>query len=100
MDKPGRSRLTYHIVDVFTDEPFSGNPLAVVLDADHLSTDQMQRLAAEFQLSETAFPLTPSQADMKLGANYRLRIFTPVTEIPFAGHPSVGTAWLMRELGR
>lgn len=100
MDKTSSSRLTYHVVDVFTDEPFSGNPLAVVLDADHLSAKQMQCLATEFQLSETAFPLMPSEADQKSGADYRLRIFTPTAEIPFAGHPSVGTAWLMRELGR
>ena len=94
------SRLTYHVVDVFTDQPFAGNPLAVVLDADDLSTEQMQRLAAEFQLSETAFPVAPSEDERAQGADYRLRIFTPEVEVPFAGHPSVGTAWLMRELGR
>ena len=100
MGRSSASLLTYHVVDVFTDEPFSGNPLAVVLDADHLSGEQMQRLAAEFQLSETAFPVRPSEADRARGADYELRIFTPEAEIPFAGHPSVGTAWLLRELGR
>jgi trans-2,3-dihydro-3-hydroxyanthranilate isomerase len=86
--------LAYHVVDVFTDRPFSGNPLAVVLDADDLPTDALQAIALEFHLSETAFPMRSSVAD------YRLRIFTPVMELPFAGHPSVGTAWLLGRLGR
>lgn len=88
--------LDYWIVDVFADEAFAGNPLAVVLDADRLSTAQMQAMALEFNLSETAFPVR-SEAD---GADYRLRIFTPAAELPFAGHPSVGTAWLLHSLGR
>src|SRR3954454_11887882 len=86
--------LTYHVVDVFTDRAYAGNPLAVVLDADDLSTAQMQALAREFNLSETAFPLRDDSAD------YHLRIFTPYAELPFAGHPSVGTAWLLASLGR
>lgn len=86
--------LTYHVVDVFTDRPFAGNPLAVVLDADGLPTASLQALAKEFNLSETAFPMADAEAD------YLLRIFTPATELPFAGHPSVGTAWLLRSLGR
>ncbi|MEP6696866.1 MAG: PhzF family phenazine biosynthesis protein [Pseudonocardiales bacterium] len=86
--------LQYEIVDVFTDRPYAGNPLAVVLDGHRLSTDQMQALAREFHLSETAFPLPSSAAD------YRLRIFTPETELPFAGHPSVGTAHTLARLGR
>lgn len=86
--------LRYEIVDVFTDTPFAGNPLAVVLDADDLTSGQMQTLAREFQLSETAFPL-PSQV-----ADYRLRIFTPDTELPFAGHPSIGSAHTLARLGR
>jgi trans-2,3-dihydro-3-hydroxyanthranilate isomerase len=90
------SALAYRIVDVFTDRAFAGNPLAVVLEADELSTEQMQRIAREFNLSETAFPITASTSD----ANYRLRIFTPAAELPFAGHPSVGAAWVMRSLGR
>ncbi|MGN9774487.1 PhzF family phenazine biosynthesis protein [Micromonospora sp. H33] len=82
------STLAYEIVDVFTDRPFAGNPLAVVFNADGLATEQMQALALEFNLSETVFVLPPTQA----GAAYRARIFTPVDELPFAGHPSVGAA--------
>jgi trans-2,3-dihydro-3-hydroxyanthranilate isomerase len=88
--------LTYHVVDVFTDRPYAGNPLAVVLDADGLSTEQYAALAREFNLSETAFPLRDETGD----ADYHLRIFTPGSELPFAGHPSVGTAWLLGSLGR
>jgi len=87
--------LAYEVVDVFTDTPFAGNPLAVVLDAEHLSTEQMQAIAREFNLSETTFPTTPPD-----GATYGLRIFTPMTELPFAGHPSVGSAWVLHQLGR
>jgi len=79
--------LRYEIVDVFTDRPFAGNPLAVVFGADALSGDQMQALAREFNLSETVFVLPPTAE-----ATYRLRIFTPGRELPFAGHPSVGAA--------
>ncbi|MFU8870824.1 PhzF family phenazine biosynthesis protein [Micromonospora sp. SL4-19] len=82
------STLAYEIVDVFTDRPFAGNPLAVVFGAEGLATEQMQALALEFNLSETVFVLPPTQA----GATYRARIFTPVEELPFAGHPSVGAA--------
>jgi trans-2,3-dihydro-3-hydroxyanthranilate isomerase len=89
-------RLAYRVVDVFTDRAFAGNPLAVVLGAEELSTDAMQALAREFNLSETTFPLPPSSPD----ADYRLRIFTPSAELPFAGHPSVGSAWVLRSLGR
>ncbi len=91
--------LAYHVLDVFAEAPFAGNPLAVVLDADGLSTAQMQMLAREFQLSETTFPLRPTGAERSRGVDYRLRIFTPEVELPFAGHPSVGTAWLMARLG-
>jgi trans-2,3-dihydro-3-hydroxyanthranilate isomerase len=84
------STLVYEIVDVFTDRPFTGNPLAVVFGADGLATDQMQALAREFNLSETVFVLPPSPE--AAGATYRVRIFTPETELPFAGHPSVGAA--------
>jgi trans-2,3-dihydro-3-hydroxyanthranilate isomerase len=87
--------LDYHVVDVFTDRAFAGNPLAVVLGADDLTTAQMQALAMEFNLSETTFPMSSSA-----GADYRVRIFTPSTELPFAGHPSVGTAWLLHRIGR
>jgi trans-2,3-dihydro-3-hydroxyanthranilate isomerase len=82
------SHLSYEIVDVFTDRPFTGNPLAVVFGADALDRDQMQALAREFHLSETVFVLPPTVPE----ATYRARIFTPETELPFAGHPSVGVA--------
>jgi trans-2,3-dihydro-3-hydroxyanthranilate isomerase len=88
--------LAYHVVDVFTDTAYAGNPLAVVLDADGLSTPQMQQMAREFNLSETTFVLPTTSVD----ATYRVRIFTPGVELPFAGHPSVGTAWLLARLGR
>ena len=88
--------LPYRLVDVFTDQAFAGNPLAVVLDGEDLTTEQMQRIAAEFNLSETVFPMAATTPE----ANYRLRIFTPGSELPFAGHPSVGAAWVMRSVGR
>ncbi len=88
------STLAYQVVDVFTGTAFSGNPLAVVLDTDGMETAQLQALAREFNLSETAFPQACDDAD------YRLRIFTPAVELPFAGHPSVGAAWVMAQLGR
>jgi trans-2,3-dihydro-3-hydroxyanthranilate isomerase len=86
--------LPYHVVDVFTDRPYAGNPLAVVLGADDLPTAALQSMAREFNLSETAFPMASRVAD------YRVRIFTPYAELPFAGHPSIGTAWLLAKLGR
>jgi trans-2,3-dihydro-3-hydroxyanthranilate isomerase len=82
------STLAYEIVDVFTDRPFTGNPLAVVFGAESLAGDQMLALAKEFNLSETVFVLPPTAAE----ATYRARIFTPGSELPFAGHPSVGAA--------
>jgi PhzF family phenazine biosynthesis protein len=75
-------------VDVFSKRPGAGNPLAVVLDAEGLNDAQMQAIATWTNLVETTFVLPPSQAD----ADYRVRIFTPQREIPFAGHPSLGTA--------
>jgi trans-2,3-dihydro-3-hydroxyanthranilate isomerase len=85
----------YVTVDVFTAEAFGGNPLAVVLDAEGLTTSQMQSIAAEFNYSETTFVVPPRAA-----ANAaQVRIFTPRTEVPFAGHPTVGTAVVLaREL--
>ena len=79
-------------VDVFTATPYLGNPLAVVLDGSGLSDEEMQRFARWTNLSETTFVLPPTQA----GADYRLRIFTPGGELPFAGHPTLGSchAWL------
>jgi PhzF family phenazine biosynthesis protein len=85
-------RRPFRQVDVFTTEPYRGNPLAVVLDADGLSTSDMQQFASWTNLSETTFVLPPSQPQ----ADYRVRIFTPTRELPFAGHPTLGTchAWL------
>ena len=81
-------------VDVFTDTPYAGNPVAVVLDGSGLDTEAMQRFASWTNLSETTFVLPPEAE----GADYRVRIFTPVAELPFAGHPTLGTchAWLAR----
>jgi trans-2,3-dihydro-3-hydroxyanthranilate isomerase len=90
-------RLGYDVVDVFTDRPFAGNPLAVVYDADHLTTSQLHAIAREFNLSETTFPAPLSADDRAAGADYKVRIFTPGGEIPFAGHPTLGTAWALRE---
>lgn len=86
--------LTYYILDVFTERPFGGNPLAVVLEADRLSPAEMQAIAREFNLSETVFVLAPTSP----GHTARIRIFTPTREIPFAGHPTLGTAILLAEL--
>lgn len=83
-------------VDVFTAVPYRGNALAVLLDADDLDTAAMQRVAAWTNLSETTFVLKPT----KPGASYRVRIFTPRSELPWAGHPSVGTAHALIEAGR
>jgi PhzF family phenazine biosynthesis protein len=79
-------------VDVFTTAPYRGNPVAVVLDGEGLSAAEMQRFANWMNLSETTFVLPPTTGD----ADYRVRIFTPVLELPFAGHPTLGTchAWL------
>jgi trans-2,3-dihydro-3-hydroxyanthranilate isomerase len=90
------TRLRYEVVDVFTDRPFAGNPLAVVYGADELAGDQLQAIAREFNLSETIFVLPPTTGD----ATYRARIFTPAAEIPFAGHPSVGLAATLYRAGR
>lgn len=78
----------YLVYDVFTDRSLAGNPLAIVLDADGLDTAAMQAIAAEFNLSETVFVLPPERP----GHRARIRIFTPRSELPFAGHPTVGTA--------
>ncbi len=82
-------------VDVFTDKPFGGNPLAVFPEAGGITSSKMQQLAREMNLSETTFVL-PSQAP---GADFRVRIFTPARELPFAGHPVVGTHWVLAHLG-
>jgi trans-2,3-dihydro-3-hydroxyanthranilate isomerase len=92
--------LRYEIVDVFTDRPFTGNPLAVVFGADELATSQLQALAKEFNLSETVFVLPPTGEGAAQDATYRARIFTPARELPFAGHPSVGAAGTQYRLGQ
>src|SRR6185369_3237460 len=83
-------------VDVFTDRRFGGNPLAVFPDARGLSDAQMQSLASEFNLSETTFVLPPADP----ANTARVRIFNRASEMPFAGHPNVGTGWVMAGLGR
>jgi PhzF family phenazine biosynthesis protein len=80
-------------VDVFTARPFAGNPVAVVLDAEGLADEEMARIAAWTNLSETTFVLPSARA------SYRLRIFTPRAELPFAGHPTIGSAHAVREAG-
>lgn len=82
----------YTVVDVFTDEPFGGNPLAVVFDADDLNDTQMQAIAREFNYSETTFV-----CQAKNDGDYQVRIFTPGSEVPFAGHPNIGTACVLAE---
>lgn len=82
-------------VDVFTDRPYYGNPVAVVIDAEGLDADEMQRIARWTNLSETTFVLPPTHPE----ADYRLRIFTPSSELAFAGHPSVGSAHAAIEAG-
>src|ERR1700761_2003444 len=81
-------------VDVFTDQRFGGNPLAVFPDADGLTDRQMQAIAAEFNLSGTTFTLPPSAPRN----HARVRIFTPKTEMPFAGHPNVGTGFVLARM--
>lgn len=88
-------RRAFKQVDVFTREPFLGNPVAVVLGADGLEAAQMQHIARWTNLSETVFVLTPSDAQ----ADYRVRMFTPGAELPFAGHPTIGTAHALLEAG-
>ena len=95
MTKPQQTSA-YKQVDVFTSVPFLGNALGVIFDAESLDATEMQRIAAWMNLSETAFVLPPTQVD----ADYRVRIFTPRSELGFAGHPSVGTAHALLESGR
>jgi trans-2,3-dihydro-3-hydroxyanthranilate isomerase len=81
-------------IDVFADRPYTGNPLAIFYDAADLSAAQMQAIAREMNLSETTF-VTDAGGD-----SYSMRVFTPSEELPFAGHPTLGTAWTLRHLGR
>src|SRR5262249_61348839 len=84
-------RRRFATPDVFTDRRFAGNPLAVVHEAEGLSADAMQAIAREFSHPETVFVFAPADS----GHRARLRIFTPARELPFAGHPTVGTAVLL-----
>src|SRR5690606_21252794 len=93
-DAPMRC-VAFKQVDVFSPEHFGGNPVAVILDAEDLPADEMQRIARWTNLSETTFVLPPTRD----GASYRVRIFTPRQELPFAGHPSLGTAHAAMEAG-
>lgn len=89
------SMITFETYDVFTTTPFGGNPLAVVYGADGLATSSLQAIAREFNYSETTFVLPPAD----LANTARVRIFTPTTELPFAGHPNVGTAFALAQKG-
>ena len=89
-------KYRYRIVDVFTDAPLEGNPLAVIPDARGLDAAAMLRIAREFNLSETTFALPPTQPDTAAV----VRIFTPTYEMTFAGHPTIGTAAVLRDEGR
>jgi PhzF family phenazine biosynthesis protein len=88
-------RAPFKQVDVFTAVPFKGNPVAVILDGNGMTTERMQAVASWTNLSETTFVCAPTLAD----ADYRLRIFTPKSELPFAGHPTLGSAWAVLERG-
>ena len=92
---PAPGELEYHVLDVFTDVPGGGNPLAVFVDAPALPDSRMQAIAFQLGLSETVFVLPATLP----GAQRRLRIFTPAMELPFAGHPTIGTAQLLVDLG-
>ena len=87
--------LPFEQVDVFSEQPFKGNAVAVVIGADRLSSQQMLEFAAWTQLSETTFLLRPTTAE----ADYRVRIFTPLRELPFAGHPTLGSCQVWPEPG-
>lgn len=90
-------KVRYERVDVFANRPFGGNPLAVFPDARGLSPREMQLLAKEMNLSETTFVLPPSRGS---GADFRVRIFVPDMEIPYAGHPTIGTFYVLARAGR
>jgi trans-2,3-dihydro-3-hydroxyanthranilate isomerase len=89
-------KLDFVTVDVFTDRQFGGNPLAVITNAEELSSERMQAIAAEFNLAETTFVLPPKHP----GHTAEVRIFTPKAEMPFAGHPNVGTAYVLARAGK
>jgi len=85
-------KLTFYLVDVFAEEKYAGNQLAVVRDAKQLSEIQMQRIAKEMNYSETTFIMS----DEKQDGGYNVRIFTPEKELPFAGHPTLGTTFVIQ----
>lgn len=85
--------MPFYVVDVFAEEKYAGNQLAVVRDAKSLSSTEMQKIAREMHFSETSFILS----DMKRQGGYDVRIFTPETELPFAGHPTLGTAYIIQQ---
>jgi trans-2,3-dihydro-3-hydroxyanthranilate isomerase len=88
------SKLSFYLVDVFAREKFAGNQLAVVLNASSLSSEHMQQIANEMHFSETAFVLSNRQRN----GGYDVRIFTPARELPFSGHPTLGTAYVIKHL--
>jgi trans-2,3-dihydro-3-hydroxyanthranilate isomerase len=87
------SSIGFYIVDVFAPHRYSGNQLAVFTDAAHLKTDQMQQIAREINFSESSFILTDPE---QIKTSYPVRIFTPAAELPFAGHPTLGTAYILQ----
>ncbi|WHZ15214.1 MAG: Phenazine biosynthesis protein PhzF like [Nitrospira sp.] len=93
---PEQRRLQFYQADVFTDQPFGGNPVAVFPDADGLTDLELQQIAREMNLSETVFVLPPTDK----AAVVKIRIFTPTQEIPFAGHPIIGTFFVLGTLNR
>jgi len=92
MEKVHMEKLTFYILDVFAEEKYAGNQLAVIRDAGALSDNQMQRIAKEMNYSETTFILSEEPRD----GGYDVRIFTPAFEVPFAGHPTLGTAYVIK----
>src|SRR5690242_9785633 len=93
-----RRRLPYVLMDVFTDRPLEGNQLAVITDARGLTTEQMQAIAREMNLSETTF-IFPRELEEERSKGTRVRIFTTQEELPFAGHPTLGTSYFLHRFG-
>jgi trans-2,3-dihydro-3-hydroxyanthranilate isomerase len=89
--------LTFHLVDVFAESPYGGNELAVVRDAGRLSSNEMQKIAREFNFSETTFIVSSENSRVKAARLFKVRIFTPMRELPFAGHPTLGTAYVIQK---
>ena len=87
-------KYQYFVCDVFTETRFGGNPLAVLPNAEGLTSEQMQAIAKEFNLSESSFVFPAENGNTR-----KVRIFTPGTEVPFAGHPNVGTAFTLASIG-